>query len=96
MIKILHTRDCMEGFFRMALFAILAEFVLVHILVATGAISKRDTCKLLEFFAVQRIRFMAFDTLYSLVFPGQGIFCPVVTEFNGGYELIHTVTIRAS
>jgi hypothetical protein len=52
MIEIAQCPDGVKGSFGMALFAVLSEFILMHILMAVGAIGKLDTGEFLEFYSV--------------------------------------------
>jgi hypothetical protein len=64
MVEVIQLLDPVEGYFRMALGALLAEFIIVHILVAGSAVCKGNTGKLLHFLTVMISHLMtlnAFD-----------------------------------
>jgi len=71
----------MKSFFRVALEAILSEFILMGVLVAICTGRKLKASKLLEFFPVYRFNLMALQAIHCSMFPFQLKFCCGMAEF---------------
>ena len=71
MVEITQLLDLPEGFFGMAFTAILAEFIVMNIFMATCAILKGDTGKFLHFDPITERSFMTFQAIDSSMFPPQ-------------------------
>lgn len=80
-VEIRHSLDLVKGFLRMAFGAILPEFVVMDIPVATGTFPERETGKLLHRFPVALGYFVALRTIHSCMFAPQSELCPFVVEF---------------
>jgi len=80
MIESFHAFIEKERFFGMTFFAVLSEFIVVNILVATGAVVENQPFETLNLFSVHHFSFMAFNTAHIQVFTPQGEFCFAVIE----------------
>jgi hypothetical protein len=92
MVKRIQPGNLFEGILIMALFAILPEFVLMHILVAIGAVGKGNTRELLKFPAVLIRNLMAFRTVHRLVPAQQRVLCFLVIKTQYRLESIKIMT----
>ena len=93
MIKIVVAFDDEEGNFRVALLAVLPEFILVNICMTVVAVGKLRTCKFLEFSAIPRGYCMALDAIHGLVHPCQWELCGSMVEFCDGFKGIAAMTV---
>jgi hypothetical protein len=75
MIESLHSLNLVKGYLRMALSAVLPEFIFMNILVTRGTFPKGQALKLLHLFPVLNGHFMAKLAIYQAVFPTQGEPC---------------------
>jgi hypothetical protein len=87
--------QCREGFFRMALFAIGAKLVFVHVFVATVTVGRFNTGKALEFLAVPGLFLVAFDTIRLNVFSFERKVGCIVIEIRSRTESLCVMTFCA-
>jgi hypothetical protein len=84
--------DFVERLFAVALLAVLAEFIVVHIIVASHTVGKLSHFEALRFFAVYHFRFVALVARYGFVFAHQWELGIVVVKPNCRFEGIKAVT----
>ena len=92
-IKLIHAFYHRKRVFRMTFAAILSEPVFMHIGMATGAVIKFDTRKVLKFHPIHCIHLMAFDTFHLNMFSLQGKFGFVVVELSGRFKFFKPMTV---
>jgi len=86
--------DLVERFLAVALLAVLAEFIVVHIIVASHAVGKLSHFEALRFFAIHHFRFVALVARYGFVFAHQREFGVIVVKPNCRFEGIESVALR--
>lgn len=92
-IKISDALHCVERNRRVALLAVLSEFILVYIHMAVGASGKLDTGKCLKFHPVFLCDGVAFYTLHSLVASFKRKPCTGMIEFCQRFKCIREVAV---
>ena len=92
MIKAFHSLHLVKGYFRMALGAILPEFICMNILVTAGTFSKRETFKFLNLFPVINGFFMAKNTINRGMFSPQRESCRLMIKIWGLLKCFKIVT----
>jgi hypothetical protein len=80
-IEFFNSLDCLKGRLIMALTAILAKLILMGILVTVSAACKLNIAKLLEFFSIHHVHLVAFNTINTCMFSGQGKPCAGMIKF---------------
>ena len=92
MIERFYSLNLVKGYLRMALSAVLTEFIVMNVLVTRGTFPKGQTCKLLQLLPILNGHFMAKLAIYLGVFPAQGEPCLFMIKFICGLKRVKIVT----
>jgi hypothetical protein len=88
MIERFYSLNLVKGYLRMALSAVLPEFIVMNVLVTIGTFPKGQAFKLLQLLPILNGHFMAKLAIYLSVFPTQWEPCLCMIKFICGLKHI--------